>query len=86
MIRRSLLTIGFVLSLVTIGGQCRGSLAQSTIQSGPIPNIKPVIGPTADEWKTAYNDCVARLGMPVVLAGPSPIRSLGVGCAVPHEE
>jgi hypothetical protein len=71
--QRTLLTVAFVLSLVTIGGNCRGSLAQ------------PAIGVSLDEWQKAFDACVAEDGLPVVRARRTPGISAGVGCARQHE-
>lgn len=69
--KRWLLTIGTVLALVTVGGNCRRMLAQSPPRKTPM---------TAAEWAEAYDRCVAGLGTPVVLASRTPLVSAGVGC------
>ena len=40
----------------------------------------------AAEWGRAYDDCVRRMGQPVVLASRDPGVSLGVGCAPQLED
>ena len=70
--RRWLLTIAGVLSLVTIGGQCRGALAQTK------PNMAAV---SLEEWQKSFDACLKDGGMPVVKARRDPGVSAGVGCA-----
>jgi hypothetical protein len=87
---RWLLTIAAVLSLVTIGGQCRGSLAQSREMrefERPTtlpPHEKPtaMTGPmTAAEWRDAVIECEDdHEGVAVVRASRVQGRSAGVVC------
>jgi hypothetical protein len=87
---RWLLTIAGVLTLVTIGGQCRGSLAQGrtletltlTVPDTDAHRRHPTrTAPmSAKEWAAAYDACVAALGQPVILATRTPGISAGVGC------
>lgn len=103
--RRWLLTMASVLVLVSIGGQCRGSLAQERKldslsiscppegceSSGDITWLnlrsdkRPLIRTTpmtAAEWTKTYDECVAHLGTPYILAGRHPGISAGVGCLI----
>lgn len=41
---------------------------------------------TLPEWRAAYDDCVRKMGIPVVMASREPGLSLGVGCAEPMED
>jgi hypothetical protein len=71
--QRTLLTLAAVLTMVTIGGNCRGSLAQ------------PALGVSVEDWQRSFDACKELDGLPVVLARRTPGVSAGVGCARQHE-
>jgi hypothetical protein len=89
-VQRWLLTVGSVLALVTIGGQCRGSLAgaqERTLATldGAAAEPRKIVRTspmTAAEWSRTYDECVKHLGQPIILAGRHPGISAGVGCLI----
>lgn len=86
--RRWLLTLACVLSLVTVGGQCRGSLAQAPERKLEVltdSETEPEPAPLSHQWgknrKADIAKCKAEGGIPVVVAGV--LASEGIGCAQP---